>query len=344
MKSSAWSSPATLAAKLQKKWIGIISVIIACGSCVSGGRWFYLGHDSRALVIQTLNFYDQNSTSLSSRHHETILKGDWVFRRERLGLLDHALRLARPDVFIGQQFISRLESPTDADDSILLAGALSGFEIEKTAHPLTKKKNEEEFLLTAVSPPLRIVSPPGVDRQDDILLESDGEGFAGVTLIEAEGFRVGIINVDFKAVPHNPATFYDHLSEMISKHVETKSFCQERMVIAGSLPGGENSPHLSKFLSRFSLVDVKPAECRDKSSCPNASEENPLYRYAYPGAATMKLDYILVSENAEIINSSRSFNLTSEDSEYARSIGFARLPIAPRAGWSVEIKFPRCRY
>jgi hypothetical protein len=77
-------------------------------------------YDERSFSILNLNLFNQRTPSTLSRKN---WKGDWLFRRERLELIDEQLRISRPDIVVFQELLTRRGSPSESDINILNFGA-----------------------------------------------------------------------------------------------------------------------------------------------------------------------------------------------------------------------------
>src|SRR5690606_23224324 len=93
----------------------VLLLAFSASSCVTG--WFGggSGFDSRPLSIQTLALYNQRT---SSRLSKRAWKGDWIFRRDRLELIDGELRNVRPDILAMLEVMERKSNPSESDKGI----------------------------------------------------------------------------------------------------------------------------------------------------------------------------------------------------------------------------------
>lgn len=105
--------------------IAIFALALAGPGCISTLFSRSAGYDSRPLTVQTVSFFNQRTPS---RLAKKSWKGDWIFRRDRLDMIDEELRRTKPDILAIQETLAKRGSSAENDRLILKAGALADYE------------------------------------------------------------------------------------------------------------------------------------------------------------------------------------------------------------------------
>jgi hypothetical protein len=279
--------------------------------------------------------YDQRST----KDTPSEVEDDWIFRRERIGLLDTSLRNNKADILFIQQGQQVPGSPVDADDAILRAGALSGYDIEKRPYNDQDPDDDQDIFVTAVTAPFRITSASYATSHIELGVD------AMISVADVEGLPIILINADSSyAKPDVRKDFYKILADALTKVLELKKTCANRIIIAGTLPEITDGYSMEQFLSQFNLVEVVSDQCKEKDACVTYTHENVLYK-ALIGKPRVheRIDRILVHQDTDIDQSTIAFNQVFPASEYAAKEGLPNLSISTHYGWSGEFKFARCK-
>ncbi|RZA10050.1 MAG: hypothetical protein EOP10_35410 [Proteobacteria bacterium] len=113
--------------------------------------------DERSFSVLNLNLFNQRTPSSMSAKS---WKGDWLFRRERLDLVDEQLRISRPDIVAFQEALTRQDSPSESDMNILSAGALEGYEWDASLVQTYRDTQEMQYHAVAVGLPVKLSPSP----------------------------------------------------------------------------------------------------------------------------------------------------------------------------------------
>lgn len=319
----------------------LLPFVVLLNGCASGFRFMVFGNDTRTVVVQTLNAFDQSSDASTDKL--PAIRDNWIFRRERLAMLDETLRSNKADIFFLQQARQRRESPVDSDDVILMAGVLSGFDTSRFNYPTRQAEEDSTYLLTAVSPPLKLIGGKFLSPEDQgKLLTLDGV-VVSMSVVEIENLPVVIMNVDVDASLF-PKTkdVYSVIGKSLDAIFETGKVCANRVAIGGTLPGDKDDEGFKDFLSKYDLVDAAPDICLESDACPTLSPENELYAQVASKAAKLRVDKVLVHKNNDVMNSGISFNKVYPAPDYIKTLGINKLTVSTHFGWAVEVKFSRC--
>ena len=88
-----------------------------------------------------------------SRLAKKAWKGDWIFRRDRLELVDQGLRNSKPDLLLLQEALARVGSAAESDLAILSAGAIADYDWRQLKVEEYPDTQEVESMAVAAAPP-----------------------------------------------------------------------------------------------------------------------------------------------------------------------------------------------
>lgn len=305
--------------------------------CVTG--WITGGGiDSRVLNVQTLSLFNQR---INSKLKDQSWLGDWIFRRERLALIDDDLRDSKPDLLILQEVLSRNGSPSESDENILAAGALQGYEFESLKIQEYEDTREFEELAVAASLPLKITPfrNPNLRRLWNLGID----GFMSVHMVSNEDQDISVFNVKMPSKVEDRGVWYQFMQEQIYQHLKAGGFCPERLIIAGFMPVDVDQIRFKEFLTRLQVKDVAEEACRITSACNTLSPTNEILLATMGSEEPSRTDRILVNSEAYVFSTARSFIQSTPASSYTKSFGLTRLWAARRFGWGASVRIPRCR-
>jgi endonuclease/exonuclease/phosphatase family metal-dependent hydrolase len=205
-----------------KAIFGMVLAIWSLG-CVDEILSRRLGSDSRFITIQTLSLFNQREPS---RLAKVSWKGDWVFRRERLELIDRELRNIKPDLLILQEAMSKMESPSESDRNILLAGALNEYDWHMRVTKEYEDSQEVESMAVAAGLPLRIDRAKTLSRRE--LWDIGDEGFLVATTIDVDGTPLTVFNVQMPYSENNRDLWYLFIKDRILERIKEEGTCPRR--------------------------------------------------------------------------------------------------------------------
>jgi len=308
-----------------------------CSGCLNS--WLFSGsYDQRVVVVQTLGLFNQRVGPLLEGESWS---DDWVFRRERLTLVDQALRTDRPDIFVVQGVMQKGGSPYESDMNILKAGALSGYDSFTTGMVTYDDTLEEEGLSVAVSLPLQINRDAMSKIEHDWKISNDA--FMALTLVESEGQVISVFNVEFPSDPNSIRNWLMIVTKKINAYFDQTKNCRDRLVIAGQIPlVNKSRPVWRDFLTALDLQEVVPDRCELSSECFTKTNQNSLYKIMENQNEMGRVDRVLVSANSHVVDSYRAFDRPSKASEYASKYGLDAMYPGLKFGWLNRIRFHRC--
>lgn len=311
-------------------------MFLALSQCVSFWK-FAPNYDSRILSVQTLSLFTQRENSSLS---QTPWVGDWIFRRERLQLIDNELRESKPDIIILQEAMERKGSPSESDRSILAAGALIGYDWNELPIKEFIDVQEVQFMTTAVGLPLRIAE---VDPEKTQILWSVGvDGYLAITEIDFEDQPMVVFNVQMPPKMGRNFLWYTFVQERIQDFLKGNKICPKRAIIAGYLPTEEGSQRFESFLQEMQLKDSSLGLCQIANSCYTATPTNEIFMATAPSETPALVDRILIHQSAIVYSGVRNFDHSAPPTEYSRSFGINRIFPTQRFGWKASIRLAKC--
>ena len=354
MKFNGWSYHAILAADFKSKplradfphgraWrlLPICLSVIAATSLATGcvTRLFSgeASIDSRPIAVQTVSLFNQRSTAKGSNRS---WKGDWVFRRDRLELIDQELRSVKPDLLIMQDLMERSKSPSESDRAILLAGALESYDWDSLVVRSWDDTGEDQSLGIAVDLPLRIVrdGKPGLQRTWMV----GTDGFMVASQIEHEGQVVAVFNVHMPTQVGRSYLWYTFVQERIAATLKAYGGCSDRVIVAGFLPANMDAARFNEFLESLQLRDAGEGFCDVAAACYTATPVNEIFVRTNPDETPFRADRVLLPRSAQVTASGVDFNTSADPREYLELYGLRRLWPTERFGWKTSARFARC--
>lgn len=310
-------------------------ILLSNCSFFSGGEAF----DSRSFSVQTLSLFSQR---IGPRENRPPWKGDWVFRRDRLKLIDDELHTVKPDLLILQDVMERRKSPSEADRAILLAGALQSYDWESLPVREWEDTEEDQSLAVAADLPLKIQKEetiPGLQR----VWMVGSDGYMAESLVSYEGDAIAIFNVQMPSRVGRTYLWYTFIQERIAAALKARKTCPLRIIVAGYLPANQDANRFNSFIEALQLKDASEGFCDVASKCLTATNTNDLFAASTSEAIPYHADRILVSRQAIVQSSSMNFSESHPASEYRELFGIEKLWPTARFGWLASIRFPKCR-
>lgn len=298
------------------------------------------GFDRRPISIHSVSFFNQRSLS---RLGSKSWKGDWVFRRDRLELIDNSLRAAKPDILIVQELMERSESSSESDIKILAAGVLADYDWRKVEVNKYDDTRESESLAVATALPLRFVSLKPDDATNSVDYFAMGkDGHLMLTSIDYEGQPLTIVNVQFpKEV--DGIDWLAFVQERALDRLERMHLCPKRIIVAGYLPGDFAGRSSVNLLNSLQIRDTAQGFCRIEAGCFTATPLNDLFLATVGDESPVRVDRILAHRSANVINSGRIFDNPSFFNYYGSEFGLSKLWPTQRFGWHSSLRFSKCR-
>jgi endonuclease/exonuclease/phosphatase family metal-dependent hydrolase len=294
------------------------------------------GSDVRFVTIQTLSLFNQREPSRLSK---VSWKGDWVFRRERLELIDRELRNIKPDLLILQETMSKIESPSESDRNILLAGALSEYDWHLRVVKEYEDSQEAESMAVAVGLPLRIDRAQTLSRRE--LWDIGNDGYLVATSVDIDGTPLTVFNVQMPLSENNRDLWYLFIRDRIIERIKDEGSCPRRIVVAGFLPGSQDSARYRDFMTQLQLKDVSASFCEQEGRCYTSTPLNEIFMATIGDERPSRSDRILVHQNTYVKSSGVNFQ-NSIENHRTKPFGLAYLWPTQRFGWTASVRFSIC--
>lgn len=320
--------------------IQILLLLAVAQGCALGFGNQSAGFDRRPISIHSISLFNQRITSrLGSRSW----KGDWIFRRDRLELIDASLRTTKPDLLVAQEIMERSEGGSESDIKILTAGILWDYDWQKYEINKFSDTQESEFIAVALALPLKF-SETKLDGQGDAIefFRLGKDGYLMLVSVDYEDQPITVLNVHlpYKA---DGIDWIPFIQERALDRLERLHYCPKRVVLAGYLPGDSAGRSYANLLNTLQLRDTAEGFCKIESTCFTATPVNDIFVATVGDESPARVDKILVNRNSFIITSGRILDKASNQNYNLTEFGLSKLWPAQRFGWHTSLRFPRCR-
>lgn len=291
-------------------------------------------YDNNEITVQVLSLFDQ--VSESKIKNSASWKGDWIFRRQRLAIIDQELLSIKPDLAIFQEVMAKKQSFYESDEAILQSGSLVNYQWEKSVVGVHQDTAEEESLAIAVGVPLKLNT-----TQQPLPLTEKSFIFAATLVSERQKspvFNLKVAKEDSK----NPQIIR-LISQQMEAYLIQNQLCAKRVILAGTLPFDEDNILYQEFKNKWGLIDVAKEICQVERNCYTTSESNEIFLKTSEGEKPSRMDKILVHKYSTVTSSTRNFLLSkTPEFLYYKKFGLASLWPSQRFGWLASIKLMRC--
>jgi hypothetical protein len=293
------------------------------------------GYSARTLTIGTLDMFSQQEQPRTGKSWS----GDWQFRRDRLDLIDEALRDVRPDIFVMQNALRRTGSVSESDELILQSGALNHYPWKDVVIESLPESGEARLLAVAIAKPLIFQPIPEKFKNDS---QFGIDGHLVFYSIKADDGNILVFDVQMPSKIDQSGLWYSLLEEKIRNAVKDFDSCLERVIIAGYLPFEQESRRFKEFLSGLGLKDSGVGFCQNAERCQTASGINGIFLATRGDENPSQVDRIMTHKWAMVYAAAPNFTRTMETSEYQESYGLSRVWAAQRFGWVTQVRLPLC--
>lgn len=304
------------------------------GSCASLPNFSQSSYDQKILVFRTYNLFNQR---IPPNHTNLNWKGDWIFRRERLELIDRELRLSRPDVLLFQQMLTKDENSFESDQNILAEGSLSGYEWSTQPVVNHEDTSETESHGLVYSLPLRLV-PQGNEKGSIKIFPGESKVTHNVLAFENE--PITIFNIEIKRVTEN---LFAEIAQYIFDLVNKKELCLERVLIGGYF--GETSPRkiIDAFQKYFPIKNVSTGFCEIEIKCYTSTPFNELFLVTTNINSSYQSDYFFTHNKTIIFTSNIVFEKGSSIKDLDNKYGMSKFWGSRTFGLETGVKLKKCR-
>jgi hypothetical protein len=337
-RSSVSSSLVILGVDLILRWVCLLGLVVSLAGCFTSSFGDLSGFDQRILTIQTASLFNQKA---ASRVGTQTWNGDWIFRRDRLVLIDDALRNVKPDIVVLQEVMTKRGSSSESDRNILQAGALEDFVWRESDAIEYDDTQEIQSLAVAAAPSLGFVDQDAGQPERDFW-KIGNDGFLMASVLQVEGQPVLVFNVQMPLQLGQKYLWYTFLEERIAEWTRIAGTCRKRVVVAGYLPGDQDSKRFNDMTQRLELKDASTGFCQVASNCYTATSLNEMFMATQGDEIPSQADRILLHQSALVSTSSRNLTDSEADARWSREFGLTRVWATQRFGWVVSARLARC--
>jgi hypothetical protein len=318
-----------------RAWLAVAAALLAPG-CIADLFQRSAGFDQRPLTVQTISFFDQRQpTRLTKKNW----KGDWIFRRDRLEMIDTELRGVKPDVLLAQGVMGKRGSASETDASILRAGALADYEWREAPVESFEDTQELETMVIALGVPIKFAVLPGAEREVWVM---GAGGYLMMASVDYEDQPVTVVNVQLPLEPGSEFLWYSFVQERVTERLRRLKHCGKRIIVAGQMPGDEGARRFGEFVRALRLKDAALGFCQIDSGCYTATPSNDIFMATVGEESPSRVDRIFLHQSAVIYSSRRDFEESDPSNRYAHEFGLARLWSTQRFGWVTSARLARC--
>lgn len=311
-------------------------MLLALGGCVLFGFQPPDRYDERSFSILSLNLFNQR---LPSAMGQKSWKGDWLFRRERLELIDEQLRISRPDIIVFQELLTRRGSPSESDINILSYGALEGYEWDADLVTYFRDSQEMQYHATAVGLPVKLA-------QTDQILKKFWpigiDGYMSFSLLELDEKNMLLINLSMPQDTQKVDHWYKVVRNEIRELITNFRLCPQRLIVSGHIPGGPSWEGYNEFIKEFELKDTASGFCEAASDCLTSSNLNDIFMSTAQGQSPSHSERTLVHRDAIVSSGAISMNKMRDKTIYGGAYGLQRLWASRAFGWLSEVRLAQC--
>lgn len=294
------------------------------------------GYDQRPVTLQTVSLFAQRSPS---RLAKKSWKGDWIFRRDRLELIDQELKNTKPDVILMQEALAREGSGSESDYKILKAGALNDYDWRLVKVEDFVDTEETQFMAAALGVGMRFVPPDEGERESWVM---GSGGYLMAMTVDYEEQPILVFNVQMPPHHDNDQLWYTFVQERIRERVARAKVCMKRVIVAGYLPGDEGARRYADFVRTMQLRDSAQGFCQIAARCYTSTPANDLFGATVGDESPTRTDKIFVHSTALVYSSVRDFEESDPNNRYVREFGLPRLWPTQRFGWVANFRLARC--
>jgi hypothetical protein len=291
--------------------------------------------DSQSITIQTLSLFDQR---LEPGEGLRSWKGDWLFRRSRLDIVDQEVQNAKPDLLLLQDVLARKENSFDSDSDILSRGALEGYFWDLVPLGYYEDTDENFFQGVAASYTMKIAELPPEHR----MIRLGTDGYLTVHKITWELEPLLLFDVKMPSAQEQAASWYEKLPAVIKEEMAREGGCAERVIVGGYMPYAQ-SPAFKQMQSTLGLKDSSAGFCEQEYQCFTSTPLNGLYAVAVSRDRQEQTDFILVPEPTEVMQSQIAYSGYKKTADYEQNYGLSGLWASIRFGWQTTVQMAKCQ-
>ncbi len=321
--------------KLPQTALALWVLGLSASACVT--RFLSTGYDQRTVVVHTFNLFNQKKLAPGA---SIAWSGDWIFRRDRLELIDEYFRAHRGDLVLFQQLMRKAQGEVEWDQTILAAGSFSEFDWRSEEVATWVDSSESESLAVAATTALRLRARQPGEAPSSWNVGSDG--FLQAVSVEVSGEAVAVFNVQMPSAIERDPIWFTFIEERVKDWVRVQGICPRRLIVGGFIPADVEVATFKRFLSNLGLKDSSDGFCDSVARCQTADPGNEIYRLAGEGDVPAQVDRILVSEGAVVYSAARTHDGSKLAPPYEVAMGLTRLWPSTRSGWETSVRLASC--
>lgn len=296
-------------------------------------------YDRESFTVQTINLFDQD-LEVETDEGRISLKGDWLFRRDRLELLDRQLSEKKANLLFFQNAMQRLGNWTDFDLEILKAGVFGGYGFLSAKIAEDEQTFETQLVGWGFDPSFVVDS-----SQDIKVVKKVNSGFASAVL-NFYGNKILLINVFTQKVSLKIDS-YSELARFIESELNVKKICSDRLIVSGALDEIDSKGASIQLLGdQFDLVDVGLKRCPDEkthtSECQSVASDNRLAQ-GQTGMNFLRNERILLPSSSRVSDLGRVVVQKSvNQSKYIQKFFAEDIYPIQQSGWMASARLIQC--
>lgn len=318
----------------------VICAALFLSGCIADIFSRSAGFDTRPITVQTLSFFNQR---IASRLVKRSWRGDWVFRRDRLELIDQGLRAGKPDLLLIQEMMERQGSRSESDTRILEAGVLADYEWKKFKTAEYEDTKENQYVAMSIALPLRFTELELKNKKEDWpeYFPLGRDGYVMFATIDYEDQPLTVANVNLPQLT-DETNWFQLIEDRALARMKKYHSCPKRLVVGGYIPGDITARNYKNFVDNLQLIDTASGFCQVESKCFTATPINELFMATVGDESPARVDRIFAHRTAFVAVSARNFEQTEAKTGYAKDFGLSRLWATQRFGWYTSLRLPRC--
>lgn len=311
-------------------------LIALVSSCVTAGNAEFSGYEDKRLIVQVVSLFPQLKTPSVEDSNWT---GDWIFRRERMDLLDKQLSEIKPDIILLQDLVFRKYSPGESEFNLLASGALTDYDWHITKTGMIAETEETTASALAMALPLKIELLKTLNSKSkwDIGEENSYVIFTRFKTLEGDA---GFISVKLDSL--NSGFWYKRISDAISSLISSSGICPERFIIAGRLPEDKIEGSDYEMFSKLGFKDAASEFCSDLRVCYTEDQKNPIRRKIQTDAINQRSLRIFVHGRTNVYSGLRNLMRTRVFPDKESKYGLKEYSASDSYGWISSLGFPTC--
>ena len=325
----------------RKGWAAIILLAVALfvgggtGACVS--RLLTGGYDDRTLAVHTYSLFNQKSPAVGLN---SSWNGDWIFRRDRLELIDQYFQAHRADVVLFQQAMQKAHGEIEWDQAILAAGSFAEFNWRSEPVAEYEDTSETESMVVAASSVVGMKQRQAGESPS--LWHVGPDGFLQASAMELGGQMAAVFNLQMPQKIERDPIWFSFIGERVRDWLKIQGICPKRVIIGGYIPADVEARSFAEFMENLGLKESSEGLCDVAMKCQTANPVNEIFRLSSDGALASQADRILVPKSAIVYSAGRAHDTSVQAPPYEKAMGFTQLWPSIRSGWEASIRLASC--